>query len=333
MKDQNYRGSCAAHAWTGAIEAFYKRAYGLDLDLSEEYLIHIVHTVQHSYNPDTGLENIPSFCSLLPENPYKWTWPHQIKVGEIVMTEEGFLIPEEKYAPYFGRTHANSLQYPNHTDNDLYQIAEDHDLVYWNSGASQWECNPSRTQQNVDGYEYDSRHIPVEARTHAFYGVSQMMVLDGSKARDTTLLEKLIYSKHEVSLGLPIDYLDCDQKNSDGNRICRYNSNAATSSYRLGSGGHQLLLVGYDRSNRYFLFKNSWGTSDHPYLWITYDYINHKYPDNSYYLVDLGFVILDVFLPLPLLSSPCGLGSGRWTKTAGSATSPCGGRGSPLVKP
>jgi hypothetical protein len=312
VKDQDPRGSCPSFAWAGAMEAFYKRAYGLDLDLSEEYLIHVVHTVQHSYNPSSGIENIPSFCTLLDEKNYKWTWPHQVKVGEIVMTEEGLLIPEEKYAPYFGNIHANSASYPNHSYNDFLQIANDHGLVYWDNPTSQWVCDPNRTQKVVDGFEYDARHIPIEARKNAYYGVSKMMVLDGIKARDTTLLEKLIYSWHEVSLGVTIDYLDCDKKYSDGNAICRYNANANNSSYHLGNGGHQLLLVGYDRSKQVFLFKNSWA-NNHPWIWITYDYLSKTYPASSGYggyLVNSGFVILDVFLPPSLPELP--MWKGQW---------------------
>ena len=78
----------------------------------------------------------------------------QVKAGEIVMTEEGLLIPEEKYAPYFGRIHANmTSNIPITPTRISRQIAQDHDLWYWNSGNSKWDCNPDRTQQNVDDYE------------------------------------------------------------------------------------------------------------------------------------------------------------------------------------
>ena len=43
VKDQNPRGSCAAFSLVGAIEAFYKRKYGWELDLSRG--------VFHSYCP------------------------------------------------------------------------------------------------------------------------------------------------------------------------------------------------------------------------------------------------------------------------------------------
>jgi hypothetical protein len=55
-----------------------------------------------------------------------------------------------------------------------------------------------------------------------------------------------------------------------------------------GYGGHAMLLVGFDRTHGYFIFKNSWGAdSGHSgYVHLSYDYLQvyGKY----------GYAVLDV---------------------------------------
>ena len=166
--------------------------------------------------------------------------------------------------------------------------------------------------------------IPVEARNNAYYGVTEVMVLTGPKARDTTLLEKLIYSRHEVSLGVSIHYLDCDQKNSDGNRICRYNKSRQSflSSWYRGtptasrwvrpkSANPSLQeLLGHQRSSV---------SSGSPMIICP----EACQATPTHYLVEPRSRHSGRLRFRPLFPNfPCGSGSGKWTTTAGSEISP-----------
>jgi hypothetical protein len=53
-------------------------------------------------------------------------------------------------------------------------------------------------------------------------------------------------------------------------------------------GGHAMLLVGYDRADEYFLFKNSWGAAlgDGGYIRLSYDYMR-TYGKYGYFIFDV----------------------------------------------
>ena len=300
VKDQNPRGSCTAFAWVGAMEAAYKRKYGLELDLSEEYFIHSVFTIQHSNNPNLlhPVENLVSECTSLKleEDPQASLY------NPIIVNEEGAIVyvavtlPKEKYAPYFGTIHDGSAVYPNHSHSDLVQMLADSNIYMKDANGKPltdkdgyYICNPDRTQQDVDNYEYDTRLIPLQARKNAIYGVTEMIRLGSKKYNDTDTLEKFIYAGQEVSVGFSVSDLVCSGNNDDGNPICNQVTNQKPGDpppCGLGAcGGHQMLLVGYDRKKQLFLFKNSWGSTN-PWVWLGYDFIK-KYANNAQVIRDV----------------------------------------------
>lgn len=48
----------------------------------------------------------------------------------------------------------------------------------------------------------------------------------------------------------------------------------------LTSGGHAMVLVGFDDTTRMFVVRNSWGADwgDHGYCYISYDFFTHTEP-------------------------------------------------------
>ena len=312
VKDQNPRGSCETFAFIGAIEALYKRKYGFELNLSEEYFIHIVFSTLHTNNPAAQHENPAVFCETQGLADGK-----QDGRPYLVMP-----LPKEMYAPYFGNSHINLDRYGTlHGHSDLANIADQ-------NGISK-TCDHSQplSQSSVDGFNFDPRYIPRDAAKHAIYGATEIVMMSWSKVRDTVLLEKIVASDKEVALGLALGKIDCgDATYYDGTPVafhngfpvCRYpvtpntfcsqpNCSGIHEGYNSNGDywqdGHAMVLVGYDRGKELFLFKNSWGNTL-SYHWIPYQAIESRASD--------GEVVLSV--RDPNLPPPAELmWMGRWT--------------------
>ncbi|MCL6582619.1 MAG: chitobiase/beta-hexosaminidase C-terminal domain-containing protein [bacterium] len=298
VKNQLPRGSCASFAFLGAIEAYYKRHYNLELDLSEEYFIHIVHSTQPTCNPDLLHENISSWCgaSCL-------TTP--MTSGEVYMALNGIAIPEEKYAPYFG----DGSTYPDHSQADLDKIVSDSGLVCDSCSESASTAIPLLSQKAVDNYEYDPRYIPLEARKNARYGATKVQLLSVADTQDTAFLEQCLWGGHEVDIFLDLNRLDIGDgnffsngtpvsKHPDGNPIAVWPKDGVNE----GHIGHTMLLIGYDKTRQLFLLKNSWG-SYLPYFWVPYNYVKNCSTG--------GVIVLDVRDP-NLGPSPEAMWIGKW---------------------
>ncbi|MEW5804743.1 MAG: chitobiase/beta-hexosaminidase C-terminal domain-containing protein [bacterium] len=310
VKNQLPRGSCTSFAFLGAIEAFYKRHYALELDLSEEYFIHIIHSTQPTYNPALQHENSSSWCGarcILTA----WTAP-----GEVLMATDGLAIPEEKYAPYFGDAHAQSAVYPDHSQADLEKIVAESGIVC-DSCDTTAPMSATLTRKANDNFEYDPRHIPLEARKNARYGATKVQLLSYAQTQDTTFLEQCLYGGHEVDIYLGLGKLDVGNgnffsdgttvsKHPDGNPIAVWPKDGVNE-WQDAQGnwkepGHAMLVVGYDKTRQLFLLKNSWGNSL-PYFWVPYNYIKNKSGG--------GLIVLDVRDP-QLGPSPEAMWLGTW---------------------
>src|SRR5207245_3779231 len=89
------------------------------------------------------------------------------------------------------------------------------------SGALQFGVS---TQEELDAFEFDERHIPTPSRQAARYGPIEVAALPGNPTPEQ--VEDVIRGGHEVVADVP---------------------------------GHCILIAGFDRPNRKFLVKNSWG--------------------------------------------------------------------------
>lgn len=263
-------------------------------DLSEEYCQFILVSVQHSYNTVSGIENQIAFWNQT-EYPRDPTIDPVKNLGFDLGVTQGATVPLERYAPYFGVANANA----GHGDQAICQIAADSDIVLKDQKGSPipipngYPCIPeqTRTQKNIDDFNYDPRYIPPDAKKNATFGAKSIRRLGIPEFKNTNILESIIYSNHEVVVGLNAYGIDCGSGNpsryidgtltqfySDGNPICAFPTNNKL-------GGHNMVLIGYDRTKQLLLLKNSWGPGDLPYWWVPYG-IAQQFQD--------AFVILDV---------------------------------------
>lgn len=99
--------------------------------------------------------------------------------------------------------------------------------------------------------------------------------LSGPSIGNSDYLECLLLHKHPVVFVTAVGW---GTKAANGAYDVRLDSNGTGDKpFRVKDGAHAMLLIGYDRTSepRYFIFKNSLGTSDSPdgLTKLTYDYI------------------------------------------------------------
>ncbi|MGC5172482.1 C1 family peptidase [Microbacterium sp. DT81.1] len=125
-------------------------------------------------------------------------------------------------------------------------------------GAAALNTAPSPSQEQRDDFEFSPVHIPFVARGNAKYGVASSGVLSNFSIAD---LENVIRAKHEVVVNVTVS-----------------------------GGGHVLLLVGFNSTQRYFLAKNSWGEGG---------LIRIKYENDPQFSINTGIAhyIIDVIDP------------------------------------
>lgn len=240
-----------------------------EFDLSEEYLINVTHSTQSVHTTTVNYDSFPSDCATA--DPAFWPpTPPDIFDGFKVFAAGGLTVPREEFAPYFGGINANLNAYgTTHFVTDYQDIAISHGIAQKNA-IGEYVCSETRTQQQIDDFNFDTRIIPYEARKNAFYGVEYLIFLDDSSCQNTADLEVYLANNYEIAFGTVVTPLDCAQplqQHADGHDICKYDSTAPL------AGGHGMLIVGYDRTdpaNPLFLLKDS---RLFKFMWVPYAYI------------------------------------------------------------
>lgn len=162
---------------------------------------------------------------------------------------------------------------------------------------SEWPYIP--TQSGVNSLVQQGQYgPPAAARDNQRFGykaggykIIPDRGLAGRSIRNTRYLEALLYQGYTPVIGTWVAW---DDKDNNGVLDPRFDSNGEP----IRRGGHAMLLVGYNRSEEYFIVKNSWssrwGHSGYGYLHYNYVRTYFKY----------GFVVSEVVPESPAAPLP-----------------------------
>lgn len=169
FRDQSNRGTCWAFAGAAALEAAYRRKFGTEIDVSEEYIFHMGKSF--ALNRDGS----PQQNVVLPvENNSSLTGFQGS--GDIVQKLSENAIPVEGAAPYLST---------QQTLTDLLPV------LGFPGGESSLT-----TQEDFDAIEFCEQHIPLLARVNCRYRATEWASLGGTPSIEQ--LENTLLSEHEV---------------------------------------------------------------------------------------------------------------------------------------
>ncbi|MBX3263701.1 MAG: C1 family peptidase [Labilithrix sp.] len=238
IRDQGGRDTCTVFATTAAVEAAYKRQYGLDLDLSEQFLHHFQKSLWLNPQP------LPT-PEIQPETNGGGNVPWQMAT----LTRYG--MPPETTLPYIvdGRWQ---------------------DLDRW--------TNPQgsliRTDQRaLDDFMLSASPVTYFTPAPITATVLPQGALEAARYRPTSVkeaasgdLRNLAWYKAELSAGREIAF---------DVRLSRPDPTPSNGVWDPGPnfwGDHAMLMVGFDDSKQAFWVKNSWGGTQFDlfsYDWVT----------------------------------------------------------------
>jgi hypothetical protein len=173
FKNQNPRGTCWAFAAAAAMEAAYKRQYGITPDLSEEYIYHVEKTVGVG---DGQGNDLPG-----PRETNCSYWDFQ-GASDVLLVLPAYGVSEEKYAPYITDVETLRQNIPAAGNLSI-------------GGAS---------QEQIDAFEYNQALIPLAARWNARYRVTgSKAVYTGSGDPVPAIIAELSNNR-EVVIGMTV---------------------------------------------------------------------------------------------------------------------------------
>jgi len=137
---------------------------------------------------------------------------------------------------------------------------------------SQWPYIPSQATINTQ-VSNGTYGPPTAATQNQQFGVSSYKIigdngLTGESIRNTRYLEALVYQGYNIVIGTWVSWRD---SNNDGILEPRFDTNGNP----IRRGGHAMVIVGYNRTQQYFILKNSWGSGwgQSGYAFLSYDYV------------------------------------------------------------
>jgi hypothetical protein len=254
VKHQFGRGTCTNFAAVAAIEAQYKRQYGLTLDLSEQWVTHLKHMMelwldeQGNLLPPSRTENAPG-----PWDGGSVTFNLQ------VFSTPRLGIPLENEMPYdprleFGDT---SMWNPPILGTSTQRAVGDLNL---SQQLKAWNLPSSILYTTI---------LPQNALQNAKYGANQVLYASESEEKSLDWFKTQLAGGHEVAFGVLLDSDDPNPNNDVWEIAAQPRPDTNT------WGGHAMLMVGYDDTKKAFRVKNSWGSGwgDNGYVWMSYDFV------------------------------------------------------------
>jgi hypothetical protein len=171
FKQQNNRGTCWAFAGAAALEAAYRRKFGTEIDVSEEYIFHMGKSFALNRNAQGAVvQPVENNSSLIGFQGS----------GDIVQKLTESAVPPEGAAPYLP------------SQQDLLNILPV--LGFANQAAVM-------SQEDFDAVEFCEQHIPLLARVNARYRASDWASLGGNPSVEA--LENTLLANHEVVCDVP----------------------------------------------------------------------------------------------------------------------------------
>lgn len=252
VKNQGARDTCGSFASVAALEALYRRSYGFNLDLSEQFLN---HWAQQFASAGSG--------RALPLNE---TVAGSIGGGGMVRPLDamvrGLAIPPESALEYIG-----DAGYQNVDPGDMPSLND------WSTSFPQRAIDDFNLADIATSYVYTpnvpvwTTVMPQAAIDGARYRPTGVTYLAAGEVNQVDKYRAILASGREVI----IEFHCCD--GNPGNETTQPWVLPAQSNG--GGSGHVVLMVGYDESRQAFRIKNSWGATwaDGGYAWISYDIV------------------------------------------------------------
>lgn len=171
IRNQGGRGTCYAFAAVAAMEAAYKRAHGVELDLSEQVAFHLNKAGELFAN----FESTPAIMH--ENNSSVWGFQGSSDIADKLVRSA---IPLESDAPYLSAEQMESLR-------TTYGVTP--------------EAAGSLSQETMDGLEFAEGHVPLAARQAARYRIGSTAALPGMPS--VQQIQTVISAGHEVIADVP----------------------------------------------------------------------------------------------------------------------------------
>lgn len=168
IRNQRNRGTCYTFASIAAMEAMYRRTFGLSLDLSEHYAFQL-NKIGELY-PDY-------MTNSLPHESNTSYWGGQGNSGSLNIICR-YAVPLESEAPYL--------------------VQEDLEGLRVDLGLPSMDDTNTITQETIDTFEFDDRNVPTAARSRATYQGTGYTPINMTISD----IENAIASNHEVVLDI-----------------------------------------------------------------------------------------------------------------------------------
>lgn len=261
VKPQGGRDTCGTFASIAALEAAYRRGYGVSLDLSEQYLNHWAQQFASAGSGRTV--------------PLNETIAGSIGGGglarPLAAMARGLAVPPEATLPYIGEA-----GYQNVDPGDSPSL-NNWGLAYPQRAIDDFNLGdaPSLYMYTPPTWAWTTV-MPQGAIDAARYRPTGVAFLTASEVNQVDVYRGILASGREVVM----EFRCCDGNPGYGTAqpwVLPVSSNG-------GGSGHVMLVIGYDDATQMFRIKNSWGAAwaDNGFAWVSYDFVKRAATGAAY---------------------------------------------------